>query len=162
MYQESQVMSLWKMAPEFLSLSLVTFELARTSSSETKPKYFVIVRDRFTTSFTSLPSQKSRGLAGQVMHPSVSLCVVLQERNVVRIAKVITLYNCFLLFREIIIQGPFLAIFPLVSTVQISFLKSLFSLFSGGGTRRKKTQLRTKIRSVIGRIKSPIMTLGRF
>ena len=81
-------MSLWKMAPEFLSLSLVTFELARTSSSETKPKYFVIVRDRFTTNFSSLPSQKSRGLAGQVMHPSVSLCVVLQERNVVRIAKV--------------------------------------------------------------------------
>ena len=159
-------MYLWKMAPEFLSLSLVTFKMAPTSSSETKPKYCVTVRDRFTTSFTYLPSQKSRGLAGQVMHPSVSLCVVLQERNVVRIAqvtieyfKVIALYNCFLLFREIIIQGSFLVIFHLVSTVPISFLKSLFSLFSGGGTRRKKTQLRTRIRGVIGRIKSPIMTL---
>ena len=58
----------------------------------TKPKYFVTVRDRFTTSFTSLPSQKSRGLAGQVMHPLVSLCVVLQERNVVRIAQVTRLF----------------------------------------------------------------------
>ena len=66
-----------------------------------------------------------------------------------------------MLFREIIIKGLFLAIFPLVSTVPISFLKSFFSLSSGGGTRSKKTQLRTRIRGVIGRIKSPIRTLGR-